>query len=65
MLGPKLCNFSALTSTPMMDWMDKIASGSVLNQAYHWLCQRRLEYCPNDDVWDPCWRREEVRPTVQ
>lgn len=48
-----------------MGWMDEIASESVLNQAYPWLCQRRLDYCPNDDVWDAQWRWEELRPKLQ
>ncbi len=33
-----------------MDWMDEIASESVLNQAYAWLCERRLDYSPSDEV---------------
>jgi len=50
--------------TPM-DWMDEIASESVLDQAYAWLCERRLDYSPNDDVWDVRWRWEELRPRLQ
>ncbi len=37
-----------------MDWMDEIASESVLQQAYAWLCERRLDYSPNDDVSGMC-----------
>ncbi len=48
-----------------MDWMDEVASESVLNQAFAWLCQRRLDYSPNDDVWDVRWRWEELRPRLQ
>jgi RNA-directed DNA polymerase len=48
-----------------MDWMDEIASESVLNQAYAWLCERRLDYSPNDDVWDVRWRWDELRPRLQ
>ncbi len=48
-----------------MDWMDEIASESVLNQAYAWLCERRLDYSPNDDVWDVRWRWEELRRRLQ
>ncbi len=29
-----------------MDWMDEIASESALNQAFAWLCERRLDYSP-------------------
>ena len=48
-----------------MDWMDEIASDSVLDQAYAWLCERRLDYSPNDDVWDVRWRWAELRPRLQ
>ncbi len=48
-----------------MDWMDEIASESVLRQACDWLCERRLDYSPNDDVWDVRWRWEEIRPRLQ
>ncbi len=45
--------------------MDEIASESILEQAYDWLCERRQDYSPNDDVWDVRWRWEEIRPLLQ
>ena len=60
----KLLDFRALTTT-LMDLMDEIASGSVLNQAYAWLRERRRDYSRNDDVWDVRWRWEELRPKLQ
>ena len=45
--------------------MDEIASESVLQQAFAWLCERRRDYSPNDDVWDVRWRWEEIRPQLQ
>jgi hypothetical protein len=48
-----------------MDWMDEIASEPVLDEAYAWLCERRLDYSPNDDVWDVRWRWAELRPKLQ
>jgi RNA-directed DNA polymerase len=45
--------------------MEEIASESVLDQAYAWLCERRLDYSANDDVWDVRWRWEEIRPQLQ
>jgi RNA-directed DNA polymerase len=48
-----------------VDWMDEIASESVLQQAYAWLFERRREYSPNNDVWDVRWRREVIRPQLQ
>jgi hypothetical protein len=35
-----------------MGWMEEIASESVLNQAYAWICERHHGYSPNVDVWD-------------
>ncbi len=60
----KLSDFRGLTSTPM-DLMDEVASEPVLNQAYAWLCERRLDYSANDDVWDLRRRWEELRPQLQ
>ena len=48
-----------------VDWMDEIASEPVLQQAYAWLCDRRRDHSPNDDVWDLRWRWEEIRPQLQ
>ena len=48
-----------------MDWMDEIASESVLRQSYGWLCERRRDYSPHDDVWDVRWRWEELGPQLQ
>ena len=43
-----------------MDWIDEIASDDVLRQAYDWLCERRVDYSPNDDVWDVGWRWKQL-----
>jgi RNA-directed DNA polymerase len=48
-----------------VNWIDEIASDSVLQQAYAWLCERRQDYSANDDVWDVRWRWEEIRPQLQ
>ena len=48
-----------------MNCNDEIASDSVLQQAYAWLCERRQYYSANDDVWDVPWRWEEIRPQLQ
>ena len=36
---------------------------SVLDQAYHWLCQQRRDYPPDADVWDLRfhWHAERIR----
>jgi RNA-directed DNA polymerase len=48
-----------------LDWMDEIASDPILQKAYTWLCERRRDYSPHDDVWDLRWRWEEIRPQLQ
>jgi hypothetical protein len=45
--------------------MDEIASESVLQQSYAWLCERRRDHSPHDDVWDLRWRWEVIRPQLQ
>jgi hypothetical protein len=48
-----------------VDWIDEIASESVLPQAYDWLCERRRDHSPHDDVRDLRWRWDEIRPQLQ
>ncbi len=45
--------------------MAEIASDEVLDKAYLWLCDRRKDYSPNNDVWTLRWRWREVEPQVQ
>jgi hypothetical protein len=45
--------------------MDEIEFESVLRQAYAWLCERRQDHSPKDDVWDLRWRWEEIRPQLR
>ncbi|MDM8517583.1 reverse transcriptase/maturase family protein [Desulfobacterales bacterium HSG16] len=32
--------------------IQRIASDEILEEAFQWLCQRRIDYSPNSDVWD-------------
>jgi hypothetical protein len=48
-----------------VDWMDEIASESVLRQAYAGLCDRRRDHSPHDDVPDASCRWKEIRPLLQ
>lgn len=43
----------------------KIASDSVIDSAYDWLCDRRKEYPHNDDIWDLRFRWAEIKPSLQ
>ncbi|MCP4402475.1 MAG: hypothetical protein GY801_34850 [bacterium] len=47
------------------DLMQHIASDAVLEETYTWLCERRTDYSPNDDVWDLRRRWAEITPQVQ
>ena len=45
--------------------MDLIASDAVLDEAYAWLCDRRRDYSPHDDVWTLRERWADVKPRLQ
>ena len=45
--------------------MDLIASDAVLDEAYAWLCDRRKDYSPHDDVWTLRERWADVKPRLQ
>ena len=45
--------------------MDLIASDAVLDEAYAWLCNRRKDYSPHDDVWTLRERWADVKPRLQ
>ena len=47
------------------DLTAEIASDEVLEQAYLWLCDRRKDYSPDNDVWTLRWRWREVKPRLQ
>lgn len=38
--------------SPRTTLLSKIASESVIGQAYSWLCHQRKNYPPNADIWD-------------
>jgi RNA-directed DNA polymerase len=47
------------------DRISEIASDEVLEQAFEWLCDRRHDFSPHQDVWDVRWRWHELKPQVQ
>ena len=47
------------------DLTAEIASDEVLEQAYLWLCDRRKDRSPDNDVWTLRWQWREVKPRVQ
>jgi hypothetical protein len=42
--------------------MEEIASDEVLEEAYRWLCDRRKDYSPNNDVWALLLRWQQIKP---
>ena len=48
-----------------MTTMDQIASDAVLEQAYQWLCRRRRDNSPHDDVWSLRERWANVKTQLQ
>jgi len=44
--------------------MDEIASSAVLDSAFAWLCQRRIDYADSADVWN-VRRWAEIKPQLQ
>ena len=47
------------------DLIKKIASDEIIGQAYVWLIERRKDYSHNDDVWDICFRWDDIKPWLQ
>ena len=45
--------------------MDLIASDAVLDEAYAWLCDRRKDYSPHDNIWTLRERWADVKPRLQ
>ncbi len=48
-----------------IELIQKIASDSVIDIAYDWLCERRKDYSHNNDVWDLRSRWAEIKPRLQ
>ncbi len=45
--------------------MEEIASESTLQQAFEWLCKRRANYSPNNDVWNLRRNWAEIKPRLR
>ena len=43
----------------------KIASDVILDEAFGWLCQRRKDYSPNNDVWDLRRNWDRIKPELE
>ncbi len=49
----------------LSELIQKIASDSVIDSAYDWLCERRKDYSHNDDVWNIRFRWSEFKTYLQ
>jgi RNA-directed DNA polymerase len=45
--------------------LQQIASDPIIQQAYHWLCQRRENASDQADVWHLRWHWQRLRPQLQ
>ena len=43
------------------DWMREVAAGAVLETAFDWLCNRRVDYADSADVWNVRFRWAEIK----
>ncbi len=49
----------------MPDLITQIATGTVLDKAYHWLCKRRIKLSHNNDVWALRRKWDRIKPDLQ
>ena len=45
--------------------IQEIASDDVIPQAYDWLCERRVDYSANNDVWHVRYHWGTIKPQLQ
>ncbi|MDM8517154.1 hypothetical protein QUF76_13215 [Desulfobacterales bacterium HSG16] len=43
----------------------RIASDEILEEAFQWLCRRRIDYSPNSDIWDFRLKWPQIKPELQ
>ena len=49
----------------MMGLMEQIASAETLEQGFGWVCRKRENYSPNNDVWDLRRHWQIIKPKLQ
>lgn len=45
--------------------INRAASDAILDQAYDWVCKRRLDYSHNSDIWDLRRNWKEIKPDIR
>src|ERR1017187_3243489 len=62
---PVIMNIVAPDARETVDLMGEAASGAVLDTAFAWLCERRIDYADSADVWNVRRRWPELKPRLQ
>ena len=50
---------------PADKMINKIAADEIIDEAYEWLCRRRKDYHPNNDIWHLRFNWSEIKPLLQ
>jgi RNA-directed DNA polymerase len=48
-----------------MQLIEQVASDEIIEQAFSWLCLKRKEHSPNNDVWNLRRDWQTVKPDLQ
>lgn len=54
-----------LYAASMSELITKIASNTILDQAFLWLCKRRKDLSHNNDVWELRQHWQQIQPELQ
>lgn len=49
----------------MLNLLEIIASDTIINQAFTWLCKRRENGHHNDDIWHLRFHWQQLKPVIQ
>jgi len=45
--------------------INKIAADEIIDEVYEWLCRRRKDYHPNNDIWHLRFNWNDIKPVLQ
>jgi len=48
-----------------MQLIEQVASDEIIEQAFSWLCLKRKEHSPNNDVWNLRRHWQTIKPNLQ
>jgi RNA-directed DNA polymerase len=58
-------NVLVASSRGSAEWISEVASSAVLDTAFAWLCERRVDYADSADVWNVRHRWPDLKPQLQ